>query len=128
MRCAVLRTSRKPGAAGSLPPQGGKAGARQTGAERMNTLSEKTIICRCEDLTVDEIRERIEQGYGSFEEIKRITRIGMGPCQGRTCRQHLLRELARAAGKTSGEIELPTFRPPTKQISFGAIGGLDHDQ
>lgn len=91
-------------------------------------MSEKTIICRCEDLDIEEIRSWIQEGYDSFEEIKRISRIGMGPCQGRTCRRHLVGELARAKGRKPGEIELPTFRPPTKQLSFGAVSGVDdHD-
>jgi bacterioferritin-associated ferredoxin len=88
-------------------------------------LSDKTIICRCEDLTVEEIREWIDRGYGTIEEIKRVSRIGMGSCQGRTCRRHLINELARAAGKGPEEIDLSTFRPPTKPISFESIAGAD---
>ncbi len=91
-------------------------------------MSDKTIICRCEDLTIEEIRAWIDAGYGSFEEIKRMSRIGMGACQGRTCRQHLLRELAWASGQSPADLELPTFRPPIKQISFGAIKGVKEDE
>ncbi len=91
-------------------------------------MTEKTIICRCEDLTAEEVRGWIEKGYGSFEEIKRISRIGMGACQGRTCRRHLLKELARAAGKDPAEIELPTFRPPTKPVQFGSVLGVERDE
>ncbi|MBW6464595.1 MAG: (2Fe-2S)-binding protein [Dethiobacteria bacterium] len=90
-------------------------------------MSEKTIICRCEDLSVEEIRDWIDKGYRSFDEIKRISRIGMGACQGRTCRRHLVMELARASGKDPSEIDLATFRPPTKPINFGAIAGVDQD-
>jgi bacterioferritin-associated ferredoxin len=93
----------------------------------VSALSEKTIICRCEDLSVEEIREWIEKGYGSFEEIKRASRIGMGACQGRTCRRHLVMELARAAGKDPADIDLSTFRPPTKPLKFGAIAGDESD-
>lgn len=90
-------------------------------------MSDKTIICRCEDLTVEEIREWIANGYTDFDEIKRVTRIGMGACQGRTCRRHLLNELAKASGKSPSEINLSTFRPPTKPINFAAIAGVDKD-
>lgn len=93
----------------------------------MIALSDKTIICRCEDLSVEEIREWISKGYGGFEEIKRASRIGMGACQGRTCRRHLVTELARAAGKDPAEIDLATFRPPTKPLKIGTIAGADQD-
>ena len=45
-------------------------------------MDENTIICRCSDVTLKEIRELIKDGYVTFDEIKRITRAGMGPCQG----------------------------------------------
>ncbi len=90
-------------------------------------MSDKTIICRCEDLTVEEIRQWIAKGYNSFEEIKRAARIGMGPCQGRTCRRHLVNELARAAGAAPSDIDLSTFRPPTKPLRVGAITEADQD-
>lgn len=93
----------------------------------MSAVSDKTIICRCEDLTVEEIREWISKGCDGFEEIKRATRIGMGACQGRTCRRHLIAELAHANQKSPAEIDLSTFRPPTKPLKFGAVAGVDQD-
>ena len=56
-------------------------------------MDENTIICRCSDVTLKEIRDLIAQGYVTYDEIKRITRIGMGPCQGKTCGQLVLREI-----------------------------------
>ncbi|RLG86368.1 MAG: (2Fe-2S)-binding protein, partial [Thermoprotei archaeon] len=43
------------------------------------------IICRCEDITLDDVEKAIENGYTDLESLKRVLRIGMGPCQGRTC-------------------------------------------
>jgi bacterioferritin-associated ferredoxin len=90
-------------------------------------MADKTILCRCEDLTVEDIRQWIEKGYRSFDEIKRVSRVGMGPCQGRTCRRHLLKELADATGKSPAEIDLSTFRPPTKPLKIGTIIGEEKD-
>lgn len=95
--------------------------------ERVVDMSDRTIICRCEDLTLEEIREWINKGYGTLEEIKRASRIGMGACQGRTCRRHLVNELARASEKEPGEIDLSTFRPPTKPLKFESIIEADDD-
>lgn len=41
-----------------------------------------TILCRCEDLTREDILKCIQDGYRTIDEIKRVTRAGMGPCQG----------------------------------------------
>lgn len=90
---------------------------------------EKTIVCRCEDLTLKDIRDLIKKGFKTMDEIKRISRCGMGPCQGRTCRQILMRELAKAQGKKLEEIEMTTFRPPTKNVKLGVVaGGADEDE
>lgn len=86
------------------------------------------IICRCEDVTLKEIRELIKKGYTTVDEIKRITRAGMGPCQGRTCRDLIIREIARLTGKRVEEIPMPTFRPPIKPIKLGVLAESDGDE
>ena len=82
---------------------------------------EKIIICRCEDITLAEIKSAIEDGYSDFEELKRYLRVGMGPCGGRTCIPLIRRILAGYNHLGVGEIEPPTERPPTQVITFGAI-------
>ena len=74
-----------------------------------------TIICRCEDLTREDVRKLIEAGYTTVEEIKRISRCGMGPCQGRTCHQLLVREIALLTGKDPAEIPPHKARPPSRE-------------
>lgn len=83
--------------------------------------SDNTVICRCEELTLGELRELIRKGYRSLDEIKRISRAGMGPCQGRTCRQLIMQEIAKATGQNVAELEMPTFRPPLKPIKLGLM-------
>ncbi|SCY10951.1 (2Fe-2S)-binding protein [Alkaliphilus peptidifermentans] len=84
-------------------------------------MKENIIICRCSDLTQQDIRDLINQGYTTYDEIKRISRVGMGPCQGRTCLPLVLREISIATGKPISEISPGTFRPPVKSIKLGAI-------
>ena len=79
------------------------------------------FICRCSDVTLSEIRDLIREGYTSFDEIKRITRIGMGPCQGRTCGQLVLREIAKMTGKSPAELNLHTYRPPSVGVKLKDI-------
>ncbi len=56
------------------------------------------IICRCEDVTLKDIRNLIQQGFTTIEEIKRLSRIGMGPCQGKTCGLLIAKEIAEITG------------------------------
>ncbi len=79
----------------------------------------KTVICRCEDVTVEEIRKLIEKGYQTPDEIKRLSRCGMGQCQGRTCRNLVLQEIGAATGREGKDIPMSTFRPPTKPVKLG---------
>lgn len=89
---------------------------------------EDVCICRCEEVSLKEIREVIEQGYTDFNEIKRKLRVGMGPCQGRTCGPLILREIAKATGQSMENINLTTFRPPTKPIKISVIAGDGNDK
>ena len=80
-----------------------------------------TLLCRCEDLTRETILKCIEDGYCTIDEIKRVTRAGMGPCQGRTCRMLIAQELSNYYGVPMEEVLITTFRPPVKPISMGAL-------
>ena len=82
---------------------------------------EITILCRCSDVTQARVRELIAQGYTTFDEIKRLTRAGMGPCQGKTCQQLILRELSAATGKSIAELKCQTVRPPAVGVPLQLI-------
>ena len=84
-------------------------------------MDDNTIICRCEDVTWGEIRKQLDKGYTTLDEIKRITRAGMGPCQGKTCQRILLRAIARYLNKKPQEIQITKFRPPTKPVPLGVL-------
>jgi len=89
---------------------------------------EEIIICRCEDITLAKIKAMIRDGYISMDHIKHLTRCGMGPCQGKTCRPLLAQEVARALGKGIGEIKMTTFRPPSKPIAIdNIVRGVEND-
>jgi len=79
------------------------------------------MICRCEDVTREDVLACIADGYRTLDEIKRVTRAGMGPCQGRTCRDLIAFELSRFYGVPMEDVLMTTFRPPVKPISLGAL-------
>ncbi len=74
-----------------------------------------TIICRCEEVTLGEIDAALESWLGSAGSIKRVTRAGMGKCQGRYCSPVLTELASRAAGDRadalSGFIPQAPFLP-----------------
>lgn len=76
----------------------------------------KIIICRCEDVTLEEVRNAIKEGYTSWDQLKRVLRVGMGPCGGKTCRILVLRELAQYLNVPIDEVKTrPTVvRPPLR--------------
>jgi len=82
---------------------------------------QNTIVCRCEDISLGYIRKCIEAGYKTIDEIKRVTRAGMGPCQGRTCRLIIAGELSRYYKIPMEEVLMPTFRPPVKPVKLGSF-------
>lgn len=55
----------------------------------------KRIICRCEDITEDEILDSIKKGYNTVEKLKRFTGLGTGFCQGKSCIAHAARLLLK---------------------------------
>ena len=81
--------------------------------------SGEVVVCRCEEIAITEIREWIAKGYHTFDELKRVLRVGMGPCQGRGCRDIILRELSRATGEPMENIAQGMIRPPVKPIKLG---------
>ena len=79
-----------------------------------------TYICHCEDITEEQMLEVVgDRKYISVDELKHITRMGMGPCRGKRC-------IARARGVLRAHgIELTgdaTPRAPlSNQVSLGDV-------
>ncbi len=92
------------------------------------TVTEKTFVCLCEDVTLEELRSAIRRGYTDIEDIKRITGIGTGPCQGKQCLHIYRKVLAAETGVKLEEIPLTTLRPPMVPISFGAWAARADDK
>ena len=79
------------------------------------------IVCRCSDITVEDIREYIRQGHRTVDEIKRLSRVGMGPCQGRTCIPLVMREISQMLGTPIEDITPATYRPIVTSIKLGEV-------
>ncbi|OQX93278.1 MAG: (2Fe-2S)-binding protein [Tenericutes bacterium 4572_104] len=85
------------------------------------------IVCRCEDVTLADVRKCLKEGYTTFEEIKRILRVGMGPCQGQTCSIIIQREIARYLNKPVEEIKTHKTRPLVTGVVLSDIAGASDE-
>lgn len=86
------------------------------------------IVCRCEDITLEELHRMFERGYTTFEEVKRQLRVGMGPCQGQTCGEIIQREIAKYFHQDIEKVALQKTRPLTTGVKLNAINkGSEHE-
>ena len=82
--------------------------------------SEPTYICHCEDITDQQILDIVgDRKYISVDELKHITRMGMGPCRGKRCIARA-RQLLRSHGiELTGDA---TPRAPlSNQVTLGDL-------
>ena len=74
------------------------------------------IICRCEEITEQDIKEAIKNGAATVKEIKSWTRAGMGLCQGKTCRRLVEGIISRETKRDPGNLDPPSHRIPVRPI------------
>jgi NADPH-dependent 2,4-dienoyl-CoA reductase/sulfur reductase-like enzyme len=83
----------------------------------------ETVICRCEELTLAEIKSAFDPGTQSIGAVKRATRAGMGRCQGRYCGPVLAALAAARQDMLLDEAAHWAPRPPVKPIRIADIVG-----
>jgi NADPH-dependent 2,4-dienoyl-CoA reductase/sulfur reductase-like enzyme len=83
-----------------------------------------TIVCRCEEVTAEQIRDMARIGCEGPNQMKAFLRCGMGPCQGRLCGLTVTELIADERGTTPDEVGYYRLRPPVKPISLGELASL----
>lgn len=97
--------------------------------------SERALVCRCEEVTVIDLlglspprylgdgRTGGLAGLGPLnqDQVKRLTRAGMGPCQGRRCRDAVHALLGRAGGAPP---PMASVRAPLRPLPLAALAAL----
>ena len=71
---------------------------------------QENIVCRCEHISADTIRELIRGGVRDINQIKAATKATMGSCGGKTCLS-LIKKIFREEGIPIKEVTEPTHRP-----------------
>ena len=82
------------------------------------TIQDEAIACRCEVLTVGTLRSRIvTDDIKDIASLKRLTRAGMGRCQGRYCNT----TLAHLIGNYASEQDFPAPQVPLRPVPLAAL-------
>ncbi len=71
-----------------------------------------TIICRCECVTYQQVREAISDGASSVQAVKYHSRAGMGWCRGTTCAALVSQIIAQQTGLSLEHASRLSTRPP----------------
>lgn len=82
-----------------------------------------TIVCRCEEMTLGELRAVLADSPDDMNAVKRMTRMGMGSCQGRYCGSALQEIVGRYRGVSSGDIVPLNPRPPIRPVPIHVLAG-----
>lgn len=83
-------------------------------------MANDAMICLCERVTVADVRALIRKGITDLNQIKAITRAGMGPCGAKTC-EVLIKSLLREEGIAISEIVPNTKRPIFVEVPLGTF-------
>lgn len=83
-------------------------------------IESETYICHCDDVKLDDVLKVIgDRKYISIDEIKHITRLGMGACRGKRCIKRLKQSIAPYGIEIIGDA---TPRAPlSNQVSMGEL-------
>lgn len=79
------------------------------------------IVCRCEEITVGEIKQAIAEGARDVVGVKRRVRAGMGLCQGKTCEKLVQQIICAELGVAPSAVGCSSARPPVRPITFGEL-------
>ncbi|WP_419905449.1 FAD-dependent oxidoreductase [Kiloniella sp.] len=84
----------------------------------------KTIVCRCEEVTADDISSYAALGCKGPNQTKAFGRSGMGPCQGRFCGATVTEILSKETGLHPEQVGSYRIRAPLKPVTLGELAAL----
>ncbi len=84
----------------------------------MPNKNDDVLICRCNEVSIKEIRAAIRNGARSVRDVKKRTRAGMGLCQGRTCGKTVARIIANELKIPIEKIGMDTQRIPVRPVKI----------
>lgn len=88
-------------------------------------IQDDEIVCLCERVTAGQIRYLVQQGMTDMNQIKAVSRAGMGPCGYKTC-ENLMKQIFNAEKISQKDVVNNVRRPLYVEVPLGkfANGGL----
>jgi NADPH-dependent 2,4-dienoyl-CoA reductase/sulfur reductase-like enzyme/ferredoxin/bacterioferritin-associated ferredoxin len=86
----------------------------------LENTDQETIICRCEHISAETIRELIRNGVRDINQLKAVTKVTMGACGGKTCLS-LIRKIFREEGIPDDVVVEPTQRPVFVEVPIETL-------
>ncbi len=80
-----------------------------------------TLVCRCESVPLGAIEDAYASGIRESGAVKRVSRAGMGSCQGRYCGAFLSELGARSHGGAPGELSGFAPASPFKPVPISSV-------
>jgi NADPH-dependent 2,4-dienoyl-CoA reductase/sulfur reductase-like enzyme/bacterioferritin-associated ferredoxin len=84
-------------------------------------LEDDTLLCRCENVRVRQVRHAFQQDITSMDGLKNELRVGQGMCQGRTCGPLLQWFLCDDRSGSTRPLSPFHIRPPVKPIALDQL-------
>ncbi|WP_428352993.1 NAD(P)/FAD-dependent oxidoreductase [Methyloprofundus sp.] len=91
------------------------------------TTDKDTIVCRCEEITAGEIRAAVANSHADSNQVKYLSRCGMGPCQGRQCANAVAHIVADAGGQAISDNSFFRGRPPVAPLTLEQLASLSSE-
>jgi thioredoxin reductase len=103
-------------------------------------------ICRCEEVPLADLigvrpprylpynpekfaprglRSLAAEGPLNQDQVKRLTRAGMGPCQGRRCREQVQALMAMSGNQPTASIPMPSYRAPLRPLPLSVLAAFE---
>jgi bacterioferritin-associated ferredoxin len=86
---------------------------------------EDCYLCRCEEITSSRVRELSEKGFHALRALRRVSRVGLGYCQGRFCQAMLREEFSTVTSRKPEDVGTFKVRPPVRPVKISRLGGED---
>lgn len=80
---------------------------------------DELILCRCEEVSVGEVRAVVDEGHWEVNRVKAHCRVGMGRCQGRMCGLAAAEIIAERSGRGIENVGRLRGQAPIKPLPFG---------
>jgi len=87
-------------------------------------IPDEVTVCRCEEISMGEIRRQLKNGFATMNGIKKATRCGMGICQGRTCGPILFDIISAFTQRPPAAVGWSSARSPVKTVSLGSLAQM----